>query len=51
MFNVCVDAVVREWLQQVLGDNAAQGGLGEPARNHAVAFFVNDGLVAARCPE
>jgi hypothetical protein len=28
MFNVCVDAVVREWLQQVLGDDAAQGGVG-----------------------
>jgi hypothetical protein len=43
MFNICVDAVVREWLWQVLGDNAAQGGLGEAARNHTVAFFVNDG--------
>jgi hypothetical protein len=48
MFNVCVNAVVREWLQQVLGDNTAQRGLGEAARNHAVAFFVNNGLVAAR---
>jgi hypothetical protein len=51
MFNVCVYAVVREWLRQVLGDNAAQGGLGEAARNHAVVFFVDNGLVAARCPE
>ncbi len=23
MFNVCIDGVVREWLPQVLGDNAA----------------------------
>jgi hypothetical protein len=51
MFNVCVDAVVREWLRQVLGDDAAQKGLGEAAHDHAVAFFVNDGLVMARCPE
>ncbi len=51
MFNVCVDAVVREWLQQVLGDNAAQKGLGEAARDHAVVFFVDDRLVVARCPE
>jgi hypothetical protein len=51
MFNVCVDLVVREWLRQVLGDEAAQGGLGAAARDHAVVFFVDDGLVAARCPE
>ncbi len=51
MFNICVNAVVREWLRQVLGDNAAQKGLGEAARDHAVAFFVDDGLDMARCPE
>ncbi len=27
MFNVCVDAVVKEWLWQCLGDNAAQMGI------------------------
>ncbi len=51
MFNVCVNCVIREWLQQVLGEDAARDRLGEAARNHLVAFFVNDGLVAARCPE
>jgi hypothetical protein len=51
MFNICANALVREWLRQVLGDDAAQGGLGEAAHNHAVAFFVNDGFVTARCPE
>jgi hypothetical protein len=51
MFNICVNAVVREWLRQVLEDNAAQRGLGEAAHNHAVAFFVDDGLVVARFPE
>jgi hypothetical protein len=51
MFNVCVDCVIREWLRQVLGEDAARDGLGEAARDHMVAFFVNDGLVAARCPE
>jgi hypothetical protein len=50
MFNVCVNAVVRVWLWQVLGDDTAQGGLGEAAHNHTVAFFVDNGLVAARCP-
>jgi hypothetical protein len=51
MFNICVDAVVREWLWQCLGDNTARMGIGEAARDHVVAFFVDDGLVAARCPE
>lgn len=27
MFNVCVDAVVREWLHQTLGEEAARNGL------------------------
>jgi hypothetical protein len=51
MFNVCVDAVVREFLRQCLGDNAALMGIGEAVRDHVVAFFVDDGLVVARCPE
>ena len=50
MFNVCVDCVVREWLQQVLGDDVAQDGVGRLVRDHCIAFFVDDGLVAARCP-
>jgi hypothetical protein len=51
MFNVCVDAVVREWLRQCLGDDAAWMGIGEAVRDHVVAFFADDRLVAARCPE
>jgi hypothetical protein len=51
MFNVCVNAVVREWLWQCLGDNAAWMGIGEAVRDHVVAFFVDNGLVVARCPE
>ncbi len=35
----------------ILGDNAAQGGMGEAVPNYIVAFFANDRLVAARCPE
>jgi hypothetical protein len=50
MFNVCVDCVIREWLQQVLGDDAAREGVGKMVRNYCIAFFVDDGLVAARCP-
>jgi hypothetical protein len=51
MFNVCVDAVVREWLRQCLGDDTAWMGIGEAVRDHVVAFIVDDGLVTARCPE
>jgi hypothetical protein len=51
MFNVCVDSIVREWLWQCLGDNAALLGIGEAVHDHVVTFFVNDRLVAARCPE
>ena len=50
MFNVCVDCVVREWLQQVLGDDAACDGVKEAVRDYCIALFVDDGLVAARCP-
>ncbi len=50
MFNVCVDCVVREWLQQVLGDDAARDGVKEAVRDYCITFFVDDGLVAARCP-
>ncbi len=51
VFNVCVDCAIREWFRQVLGEDAARDGLGEDARDHMVAFFVNNRLVVARCPE
>jgi hypothetical protein len=51
MFNVCVNAIVKEWLWQVLGDNAAQGRLEEAVRDYTVVFFVDNRLVMARCPE
>jgi hypothetical protein len=50
MFNVCVDCVVREWLQQVLGEDAAREGVRETVHDYCIAFFIDDGLVAARCP-
>ncbi len=33
----------------MLGDDVAQDRMGEAARDYAVVFFVDDGLVAARC--
>jgi len=50
MFNVCVDAVVREWLHQTLGEEAARDGLGDRAAEILVAFYVDDGLIASRDP-
>jgi hypothetical protein len=50
MFNVCVDAVVREWLHQMLGDDAARQGIGDEVAKWMVAFYIDDGLVASRDP-
>jgi hypothetical protein len=50
MFNVCVDAVIREWLHQVLGDDAARGGIGDDVAKWLVAFYIDNGLVASRDP-
>ncbi len=50
MFNVCVDCVVREWPQQVLGDDAACDGVKKAVRNYGIPFFVDSELVAVRCP-
>jgi hypothetical protein len=38
MFNVCADAIVREWLHQTLGEKAARDGLGERVVKILVAF-------------
>ncbi len=51
MFNVCVDCVVKEWLRQVLGEDVARDGVGDLVHDQCIAFFVDDRLVAARCPE
>jgi hypothetical protein len=47
MFNVCVDAIVREWLHQMLGEEAAHDGLGDRVVKILVAFYVNNGLIAS----
>jgi hypothetical protein len=49
VFNVCVDAVVREWLHQMLGDNAAREGIGDDVAE-LVAFYIDNGLIASRDP-
>ena len=49
MFNVCVDAVIREWLRRTIDEEAANGIFAEASRE-IVAFFVDDGLVGSRDP-
>jgi hypothetical protein len=49
--NVCVNCVVREWLWQVLGVDIAHNGVGDLVHNQCIAFFLDNGLVATRCPE
>jgi hypothetical protein len=48
---VCVDAVVREWLHQTLGEEATHDGLGDQVAEILVAFYVDDGLIASRDPD
>ena len=48
MFNVCVDAVVREWLHQTLGEKVARDGLGDGVAEILVAFYVDVRLIASR---
>jgi hypothetical protein len=49
MFNVCVDAVIREWFCWTINKDAASGVFSEECRE-IVAFFVDDGLVGSRDP-
>jgi hypothetical protein len=49
MFNVCVDAVIREWLRWTINEDAASGVFSEACRE-IVAFFIDDRLVRSRDP-
>ena len=51
IFNVVVDAVVREWLQQVLGEEAVASGYGLAIRNFLAIFYTRNAMVASRCPQ
>ena len=50
MFNVCVHAVAREWLHQMLGDEAACDGLRDHTAEILMAFYIDDGLLASCDP-
>jgi hypothetical protein len=47
MFNVCIDAKVREWLHQMLDEDAAQDRIGDQVAEILVAFYIDDGLLAS----
>jgi hypothetical protein len=50
MFDVYVVAIVREWLHQMLDEDAAQDGIGYRVAEILVAFYVNDGILASQDP-
>ena len=50
IFNLMVDAVVPEWLQETLDKEAANSGIGLEIRRLLTAFYVDNGLIALRDP-
>jgi hypothetical protein len=50
MFNMCVDAAVREWLCQTLDEAAARDGIGNQVAQQLVAFYIDNGLIASQDP-
>eukprot|EP00957_Ditylum_brightwellii_P161158 12270982-Ditylum_brightwellii.AAC.1 len=48
LFNFVVDAIFREWLRQVVGDEAAKSGVGEAVQGMLPCFYADDGAVCDR---
>ena len=48
IFNIMVDAIVREWIRQILGDDAAAEGYGDAIRLLLAIFYADDGYIASR---
>ena len=46
IFNIMVDAIVREWLWETMGEEAANMGVGAAVRIFAALFYVNDQYIA-----
>ena len=45
IFNVMVDAIIREWIRQTLGDDAMTTGIGEEIRSFPATFYVDDRIL------
>ena len=50
LFNIMVDAIVKEWLHQVLSANKAESGIGTAIRYFVVLFYADDGYIALTDP-
>ena len=50
IFNIVVDAVVREVLLEVCGPQEEHKGLGWVASEHNIFFYANDGRIVGRKP-
>ncbi|KAL7552528.1 hypothetical protein ACHAWF_016807 [Thalassiosira exigua] len=51
LFNILVDAIVREWLRVLFGDDAALGLDEEMLRVLMALFYADDGFIASRDPD
>ena len=50
IFSIMVDAIVREWLWQILGDKVASLGLGEEIRQLLATFYADNGMIQSMDP-
>ena len=50
IFNLLVDAVIREWLQSQLGAEMANSGICDQIRTLLAAFYTDNGLVRSQDP-
>ena len=51
LFNVIVDAVVRELFRRLLGEDKARDGYGGRLRELLAIFYADDAMFASRNPE
>ena len=47
IFNVLVDAIIREWLKEVLGEEASESGIGAAIYLFLALFYADDGYIAS----
>ena len=50
IFNIIVDAVVRETIQEICGPQEDQHGFGWSAGEHNICFYADDGRISGQYP-